>query len=74
MNKHDKSGFKIPINKGYCVHAVHTGGENGFLPIVLLRLIKSCLNLAPNKVTTSTQHNMNYENYEKYLPEILIQT
>ncbi|XP_050508858.1 uncharacterized protein LOC126886060 [Diabrotica virgifera virgifera] len=62
---HSNEGLRAPISKGQRLIIVHAGGENGFVKNAYLKF-KS------NTKTGDYHSEMNYENYKKWLQEMLI--
>lgn len=58
-------GLKMPISKGQRLIVVHAGGSNGFVPNAML-VYKS------SQKCGDYHHDMNFNNYEKWLKEKLI--
>jgi ketopantoate reductase len=61
----NSAGRLAPVSKGQRVIIVHAGSENGFIPNALL-MCKSGTNCG------DSHHEMNFENYERWLKTKLI--
>jgi hypothetical protein len=59
------AGLKSPVSKGSRIIIVHAGNENGFVPNALITF-------QSGKKSGDYHHDMNYENYEKWIKTKLI--